>query len=146
MPNIGHVFKTEIVRLARREAKALTEPLRKDLRASRRAAVALRRELAQVKKQVAELSRRQPAADAAQPAAPASSRAWISGKGVRALRRKLGVTQQDFAKLARVSPIAVFKWEKQDGKLLLRRKSLANVMALRGLGAREARARLSGKA
>ena len=146
MPNIAQVFKSEIVRLAKREVNARTLSLRKEVRVSRGAIVMLRRELALVQRQVAQLARRQPAPEALKPQAEVSARTWISGKGVRTMRRKLRVTQQEFAKLAGVSPIAVFKWEKQDGKLQLRHKSLANVMAMRDLGVHAARARLRNEA
>lgn len=146
MPNLGQVLRSEIVRLAKREANAQTGILRKALRANRGSLVALRRELTLLQRQVAVLARNQAAGSKAESTDKTSARAWISGKGVRALRRKLRLTQLELATLAHVSPIAVFKWEKQEGKLQLRRKNLASVMELRKLGAREARARLSGKA
>ena len=68
----------------------------------------------------------------------------FSAKGVRSLRRRLKVSQAEFAKLLGVSAQAVYLWEGKSGPLALRqetRKALAN---LRGLGRREIKKMLEG--
>ena len=67
----------------------------------------------------------------------------ISGKGVRSLRQKLGLSQEAFAKLVGVSPNCVYQWESKPGMLRLRANTRAAVLAARGLGAREAKAKLA---
>jgi DNA-binding transcriptional regulator YiaG len=70
-------------------------------------------------------------------------RGWISGKGIRSLRKKLGLSQADFARLVGVSHISVYQWEKKAKTLTLRGATKAKVFAVRGIGAREAKARLA---
>ena len=85
---------------------------------------------------------------AAQPA-PAPEQAekgWISGKGIRSLRKRLGLAQNEFARLAGVSDQAVYLWEQKTGMLKLRSDTKAAVFAVRGIGAKEARARLEAMA
>lgn len=57
-----------------------------------------------------------------------------------AQRRKLGLSAADFAKLLGVSSLSVYKWE--SGKTRPRRAQLEAIAAARGLGKREAAAKL----
>ena len=67
-------------------------------------------------------------------------RFWISGKGIRRLRAKLGLTQVEFAKLVGVSGQAVYQWESTDETLKLRAKAKEGVQRAREIsGIREAR-------
>ena len=61
MANIGTVLKQEITRLARKEAKAAIEPLRKASATARRDVAALKREVADLQRQL-RTARRAPAA------------------------------------------------------------------------------------
>jgi DNA-binding XRE family transcriptional regulator len=61
-------------------------------------------------------------------------RAWISGKGIKTLRRKLGLTQNELAKLTGVSKGAVVQWESKPGMVKFRDKTKKSVMSLRVLG------------
>ena len=63
----------------------------------------------------------------------------ITSRGVRTLRRRLRVTQADFAKLLGTAPHTVHLWEKKEGSLRLRDKTREALITIRGLGAREAR-------
>jgi DNA-binding transcriptional regulator YiaG len=74
--------------------------------------------------------------------APEEGRAWISGKGVKTLRRKLGLSQKEFGKLTGVTSHAVMLWEGKPGMLKFRDKTKAAVMAVRSIGKTEARKRL----
>ena len=65
-------------------------------------------------------------------------RFWITGKGVRAMRKKAGLTQAKFAKLVGVSVPTVVNWEKAKGKVEIRRKeTMARIQSLKGKGKRE---------
>ena len=143
MSNIAKVFKNEIVRLARKEAKAAVAPMHKPSVAARKAVADLKRRVAILEKEnkrlgalVAKVPQPEPVAS------PAGSRNWISGKGVRSLRQKLGLSQEAFAKLVGVTSNGVSKWESKPGMLRMRDATKAAVMAVRGLGAREAKQRL----
>ena len=66
-------------------------------------------------------------------------RFWITGKGVKALRKRLGLTQALFGKLAGVSVPTIVNWEGADGKVDIRRKAtVARLQAIRGMGKRQA--------
>ncbi len=147
MPNIANILKSEIARVSRKEIKSAVEPVRK-------AAAKLRSDVAELKRQIAVLekdnkrlrdviakgegSSSQPAVDPA----GESSKGWISGKGVRSLRKRLKLSQADFGKLAGVSANTVTNWEGKPGMLKLREPARDALLALRGIGIKEARRRL----
>ena len=64
-------------------------------------------------------------------------RFWITGQGVKALRKRLGVTQASLAKLAGVSSQAVVLWEGKSGKINMRKATGARLQELKGMGKRE---------
>jgi DNA-binding transcriptional regulator YiaG len=68
---------------------------------------------------------------------------WVNRQGIRSLRRRLGLTQTQLAKLLGVSNLTVSGWERGKGKLQLRARTRAAILSARGLGAREAQARLA---
>ena len=144
MSNIVQVLKAEISRISRHEAKQAVAPFRKPTVAARYTFADLKRRVAALEKEskrvaalLAKLSQPEPVA------APAGPKNWISGKGVRSLRQKLGLSQEAFAKLVGVSSQGVCVWESKPGMLRMRDATKAAVMAVRGLGAREAKQRLA---
>ena len=54
----------------------------------------------------------------------------------------MGLTQADFAKLVGATTHAVYLWEKKEGPLNLRDKTKKALLSIRGMGAREAKAKL----
>ena len=124
-------------------------------RVTRKPIAALRREVAELKRQVAELKRllRDVRKGAMAPRAAAESvavdagdtvpRIRPTGPMVRKLRAKLGLTQAEFAKLAGVSGLTVYKWEKADGRINPRGRALAGLAKVMGMGKREAKRALS---
>lgn len=145
MPNIAKVLKQEISRIARKEARAAVAPLRKPHGRARIDIAGLKRRVALLEQANKQLQDRlaqcgdAPAAAATEP----SGKGWISGKGVRSLRKRLGLLQAEFATLVGVSTQAVHTWESKPGLLRLRKAPKAAVLAARSLGAREARKRLA---
>ena len=143
MPNVMTCLKQEITRLARKEVHTAFLKLNKDKIAANRRIVALRRELALLKKQMNQQTRTLASKqDAAAPAEETGARIRITAKGVRALRRKMRLSQAAFAKLLDVSALTVFKWEKKTGKIDMRSKARAAFVRVRSLGPREAKAAL----
>lgn len=131
-------LKAEITRLARKEIRKELEPVKR-VNASQRTLIAnLRRDVADLQKEVVRLKR-----DAGK-TAPAvedepAQRFWISGKGVKSLRDKLGLTQAGLAELAGVSTQSVVKWEKADGKISFRQAKTADRMQeIRGMSKKQA--------
>ena len=127
-------------------------------RVTRKPIAALRRDVAELKRQMAELKRllrdvqkgaTTPRA-AADPVAAAAGdtvpRIRPTGPMVRKLRAKLGLTQAEFAKLAGVSGLTVYKWEKSAGRINPRGRALAGLAKVMGMGKREAKKALEANA
>jgi hypothetical protein len=145
MPNVMSVLKQEIARVARHEAKCQAVPVRK-------ATVSQRTDLASLKRRVAALAQRMSAlrgaaaklaSAAPAPAAEQAETARVTLKGMRSLQRRLGLTGDEFGKLLGVTGQAVYNWKKGPGALRLRATTRARVLALRGMGARDARRQLA---
>ena len=140
MPNVMQVLKAEISRLARKEARAVAGPARKASAQLRRTVAELRRSIARLERANKSLAvqlktREQPPAAAADQAA----KARVTAKGMRSLRKKLRLTQAEFGALIGVSGQAVLNWEKKSGALRVRQTTRGAILAIRELGAREAR-------
>ena len=142
MPNVAVVLKEEIRRVARKEIRAATESLKKEN-------TRLRKALSDLKKKVTDLERQQKQTARTSGTGPAASaikaetnRNWVTAKGIRSMRKKMQVTQSELAQLLGVSAQSVTTWERKDGKLNLRNNTSNAIAQLRGIGAREARARL----
>ena len=143
MPSIDQTVREVVRRLARREARGIVAPLRRKVGKQRRAIAQLKRQLASVARDQQILRRGVAGQASVAAAAPAAGRAWITRQGIRSLRRRLGLTQALFAKLIGASALTVSAWECGQGKLSLRQRTSAAILAARKLGAREARARLA---
>ena len=146
MPNLAQTLKSEMQRLAKREAKRLVDPvkkenvqLRKDLRDLRKTVDSLQRtnqRLSQKVQPVIESTVEQEAKEQAKHIRP-------TPKSIRRLRKKFGMTQSEFGKLLDVSGQTVTNWENSKGTLKLRKANLNALAAIINLGAREARMKLA---
>ena len=145
--NIAQVLKSEISRISKHEAKLLSSPTRSTTIILKKTTADLKSRLTtleksnkELQKQVATLIANQP-----KPAVEPEEKGWITGKGVKALRKKLGLTQNELAKLTGVSKGAVVQWESKSGMLKLRDMAKKAVMVVRKLGGKaEARKMLDG--
>jgi DNA-binding transcriptional regulator YiaG len=138
MGKVEAVLKSEIGRLARREAKALMSKHVDELRRLRKRVASLEREVATVKAARAqEQAKRKVTTAVASVAGEKAPTIRLSPKLIRSLRSRLGISQADLAKLVGVSTVAVGSWEL--GKSKPRSESRARIAALRSLGRREAR-------
>ncbi|MBM4082404.1 MAG: hypothetical protein FJ278_22050 [Planctomycetes bacterium] len=145
MPNVVSVLKAEIVRISRKEAKAAVTPIRGPSVKVRHDVASLKKRMAALEKAnrelqvvVARLVKAQP-----EPAVDQGAKARITAKGMRSLRRHLRLSGKDFARLLGVTGQAVYNWDKRSGTLKVRAGTRAAILALRGIGAREAKKRLA---
>ena len=126
MSNVMKELKSEIARLARREIHRELAPLKRISAAQRGRIAALGRQIVALQKWLAAVQR---SAAVAKPAAEddgdARTSFWITGNGVRALRKRLGLTQAALGALAGVSTQTVVNWEATKGKVSLRKKATA---------------------
>jgi DNA-binding transcriptional regulator YiaG len=138
MGKVETVLKAEIARLSRRETRRLMTKHVEDLRRLRQRVAALDHEVRSLKKARTEegiKARIMAASETA--AARRDSRHRLSPGLIRALRRRLNITQAELAKLVGVSTVAVGMWE--SGATRPRPETKARIVALRGLGRREVR-------
>jgi len=141
MPNFAAALKQEIVRLARKEVKA-------HIATTRRAATQNRREIATLKRQIRLLERRMAALQAQtvrtgetqMPTKTAEPRRF-SIRSVKAQRRRLKLSAEQFGKLIGVTAQAIYNWEQ--GKARPRKSQFESLVAIRALGRREALTRLA---
>jgi DNA-binding transcriptional regulator YiaG len=144
MPNIAKVLKDEVSRLTRRETKKALASVSKPAHGLRRMTADLKRRVAGLEKELRSLRRTIDGLTKAQPpAAPeAPDKARITAKGMRSLQRRLRLTGQEFARLLGITAQVVYGWEKASGPLRVRGTTRAAILAIRNIGAREARRRL----
>lgn len=142
MPNIGAVLKGEITRLSRRTTKAFYSPLKKDVLELKRIVITQRHTIARLEKDNLRLVADLNARIARLPEVPASEaeHVRISPRIIRAQRSRLGLSQDEFARLLGVSGHSVFLWEHD--KAVPRPRVKTAFAAVRQLGRREARERL----
>ena len=141
MANLAVALKEEIRRLARKEIKAQTG-------STAQAVARYRREIAKLKRQVRELQKQfaflegqeRKRLDQPQASNDAPEGARFSARSVKAQRKRTGLSAADYAKLVGVSPLTIYNWEQ--GKSRPRKEQLASLVALRGIGKREAQAKL----
>lgn len=141
MANVMKVLKDEISRIARSEINAALKPI-KSVNASQRKYIAeLRRRIEELEKEKKQLVKTvSKAIPVSEEADDESSRGWITGAGVRAMRKRLKLSQKAFAELAGVSLPTVALWEspKNSGKLNIRRKAVfARLQEIKGMGIRD---------
>ena len=143
MPNVMTCLKQEITRLARKEVRAALIIVKKDKLAVKRRIIPMQKDIALLKKELRLQSRAlTQKQDAAAPAKEEGERVRITAKGVKALRRKLRLSQALFAKLLGVSALSVFKWENKAGKVEMRSRARTAFLRVRALTPREAVAAL----
>ena len=110
MPKLATVLKDEITRLARKEVRAESLPMRKAAVQSRTDINALKRRVAALEKQVASLSKAATIKKTETASDPATIR--FSAKGFGTLRRRLGLSAAEMGFLLNASDQSIYKWER----------------------------------
>jgi DNA-binding transcriptional regulator YiaG len=140
MTTFANALKDEIRRIARKEIRAQTGK-------QARAVAQYRREIARLKRQQREQEKKIGHLEAhsrdkrSTLTADAENEQRFSARSVKAQRRRTGFSAADYAKLVGVSPLTIYNWE--HNKSRPRKEQFATLVALRGLGKREAMARLA---
>ena len=146
MSNVEKILKAEIARISKREAKSATQGIGKSTAWLRKTVADLRKRvvlLEKEKKRLAAVMKKYQAAQPEKVDMEEGTKARFSSRSIRALRKKLRLSQADFGKLPGTTPGAVFLWERKEGALNLRDKTKAAILSIRGLGAREAKEKLN---
>ena len=146
MPSIEKVLRSEILRLAKKEAKAATADLRKTSVSYRKTIADLRRRVDELERENKQLVKQL----AKLPQEPehgvedAIDKARITAKMIKSIRSRLGLSQAKFAELVGVATITVAKWEQKEGRLSFRGDAKPKIVAARGMTKKEAAERLEG--
>jgi DNA-binding transcriptional regulator YiaG len=140
MPNIATVLKEEIRRLARKEVKAETGATKQAVAQYRREIAQLKRQVKQQEKKIAFLEDQERKRLEQPEAEELAEGARFSARSVKAQRNRLGLSAADYAKLVGVSSLTIYNWEQRKSRP--RTEQLAALVAVRGIGKREAVRRL----
>jgi DNA-binding transcriptional regulator YiaG len=143
MPNIAAILREEICRLAKREIRRYTAATKQAVVQYRRDIAGLKRQLRQQAKEIAFLKAQEQRRLGQPPpkAKEALESVRFSPRSVRAQRRRLRLSAAEYGKLLGVSGLTVYHWE--HGQARPRKERLAALVAVRGLGRREALAQLA---
>jgi DNA-binding transcriptional regulator YiaG len=141
MPNIASILKEEIVRLARKELRAETEKLKKAGAQHRSEIAALKRRVLELEKQSSRMARTVKGKGSSESVHEPDSKTRFSAKGLAAHRERLGLSAGDMGRLLGVSAQTVYNWE--GGKSRPRPMQLSALALVRGMGKREALAKLA---
>ncbi len=141
MGKLDTIIKDEIIRLAKREVRRISGPLGRDVRSLKGMMSGIRKSLYALERVNARQQKEMRNGDLRLEATPDQVKgARFSPRLIRALRKRLGITQDELATLAGVSVGAVHQWEM--GKFQPRDDKKGVLVALRGHGRREVRKRL----
>jgi DNA-binding transcriptional regulator YiaG len=141
MTTLAVALKDEIRRLARKEIKAHTGPTAQAVAQFRREIAKLKRQSRDYEKKIAFLeAQERKRVGTPAPTSGADEGGRFSARSVKAQRRRTGLSAADYAKLVGVSGLTIYNWE--NGKSRPRKEQLASLIAVRGLGKRQAQAKL----
>jgi DNA-binding transcriptional regulator YiaG len=142
MAKIEGVIRAAIMRLAKREVRAVFRPLKREVRQMSLKLSGLARGMALLKRMAKELrlEEAKPKLEASPEEVKASR---LTPERISRLRKKLGISQRELGVLIGASLGSVAMWEK--GKFKPKADKKAALVALRKLGKREARNLLSQK-
>jgi DNA-binding transcriptional regulator YiaG len=142
MSTLAIALKNEICRLARKEIKAQTGRTARAVKQYRREIARLKRQLREQDRKIGYLANqthgKQPSTSSVD---HVNGDTRFSARSVHAQRRRTGLSAADYAKLIGVSPLTIYNWEHKKSRP--RKQQFAALVALRGIGRREAQARLA---
>ena len=141
MANIASLLKSEISRVARKEVRGEVAGLKKAVSSYRSEIAALKRRAATLESELRRLGKATARALPAAAEEPAARAQRFSPKGLASQRKRLGLSALECGLLVGASGQSIYNWE--DGKARPRAKHLQALAALRGMGKKDAAARLA---
>jgi DNA-binding transcriptional regulator YiaG len=141
MSTLAAALKDEIRRIARKEIRSETQSIAQAVTRFRGDIAALKRRLSECEKKIAYLeAQERKRITKTRVSEESNDGVRFSARSVKAQRTKSGLSAANYAKLVGVSPLTIYSWEQ--GKTKPRQKQLASLVALRGIGKREAQAKI----
>ncbi len=139
--NLAGILKDAMRRLARREIRTETGKTKQAVAQYRRDIARLKREVQSQRKEIAFLNAQEHKRLGQRPAADGpAEKVRFSARSVRTQRKRLKLSAADYGKLVGVSGLTIYSWE--HGNRRPRKAQLASLAAVRGIGKREALAKL----
>ncbi len=144
MGKLEGIIKSEIVRLAKREIRAISAPLGRDVRSLKGTVSKLRKTVVLLERFVAQQESKVKKERTLLEATPEEVKiSRFSPRLIRSLRKHLGITQRELAILTEVTVGAIHQWE--SGTFMPRAQKKGLLVALRKLTRREVRELLKEK-
>ncbi len=143
MGKLEGIIKDEIIRLAKREMRMNFVPLRRDVRSLKITTSQLRKSVLGLQRFVNQQEKQMGPKPVPDVTPEDMKKARFSPRLIKSLRKHLGVSQRELAKLAGVTVGAVFQWEK--GKFGPKDDKKKILVSLRKLGRQNARTLLAEK-
>jgi DNA-binding transcriptional regulator YiaG len=100
----------------------------------------LKRQVVKLERQVSLLERQVIKRAPVSPVSESAVHVRFTAKGLRSQRKRLGLSAAEYAQLAGVTSQAIYQWERETAHP--RKEQIAILAALRGIGKKEAQARL----
>jgi DNA-binding XRE family transcriptional regulator len=142
MSDIAALLKSEISRLSKKAIRQAMGPVQSATTTHRRQLAALKKQISDLEREVKKL--RRAAAGSAMPLPEEGVKIRFVAKGLKSLRSRLGLSAEDMGRLIGASSQSVYNWESK--KATPRAAQVEAIAQLRGIGKKEARARLDAMA
>jgi DNA-binding transcriptional regulator YiaG len=140
MANFATALKEEICRLARREIKAHATPTRQAIVRYRHEILRLKRQLREQQRRVDMLEQKKSKGSSGGSNDGRLAGLRFSTRSVKAQRRRLGLSAEDYGRLIGVSGLTIYNWE--HGRARPRAAQFEALAAVRGITRSEAAERL----
>lgn len=136
MPNVVQILKQEISRIARKEVKGIVKGIVPEILSLRKSNSNYKKRIAQLESKVGKLEKQLGSKEGIKLPKPEEvEHSRLGASNIVKLRKKLGITRAEMAKLIGASTNSIFLWE--NGKANPRAAAKAKIIALRTLGRRE---------
>jgi len=147
MSTLAQTIKNEIRRISRREIGLSLSNFRRDHIALKKRLAEQKSRISAIEKDNKELSKKLAAVDQGQRgkvgSEPHAEQVAIYARGIKSLRRRLGLSQVNLGRLVGMNGISIAHWEKKSGKITIRKPEVREMlMALKGMKKAEVAARL----
>ena len=147
MSTLAQTIKDEIRRISRREIGLALSNFRRDHRALKKRSAEQKSRISAIEKDNKELLKKLAALSQYQRAEAGSTteveQVAVYARGIKSLRRRLGLSQISLATLVGMNRISIAHWEKKSGKITIRKpEAIKMLMELKGMKKAEVAARL----
>jgi hypothetical protein len=144
MPSVVQLLREQMVRVSRKELAIVAKKWRRNNAIGKKQVSGLKQRIRALEMAVFALARRiesRPVTTGApRKAGSVDASGWRpTGRQVRSLRRRLGVSQEGLSRLLKVTAQSVYLWERKGGRLGLRDHTLQALSEARKLSRREAK-------